>query len=118
MGTNKELSTIPNIPMAVIKKLNIEIQICVRWNHAASTLRAVTHVGGHMQDTALAKAHLHHTIVPTRNNLSHANRKLEGLTTVARGVELGAVCNKRACIVHGKLVAWLGESLPITGLAD
>eukprot|EP00420_Gonyaulax_spinifera_P036778 CAMPEP_0197884478 /NCGR_PEP_ID=MMETSP1439-20131203/10914_1 /TAXON_ID=66791 /ORGANISM="Gonyaulax spinifera, Strain CCMP409" /LENGTH=140 /DNA_ID=CAMNT_0043504211 /DNA_START=90 /DNA_END=512 /DNA_ORIENTATION=+ len=98
-----------------LEQLNVEVQVRIGGDDAASAVCAIAHGTRHVQHGALAEAHLHHALVPALNDLADADDKLKGLVAVPRGVELAPALAQGADVVHGQRVALLGELLAVAG---
>mmetsp|Transcript_6791 Transcript_6791/g.20105 ORF Transcript_6791/g.20105 Transcript_6791/m.20105 type:complete len:232 (-) Transcript_6791:11-706(-) len=97
-------------------EMHLELQRGVGRDHTARAPLAVTEVGCHFQNGLLTNAHLHHAFVPSADHLADPDRELKRAAPLVARVELGAVRDKRAPIVHRELVAFLREVCAVARL--
>lgn len=77
--------------------------------------RSISIVRSDFQRGLFSQGHLGHSFVPTFNNLSNANNKLEGTSLAETTVELLAVGSQRANVRHCELITFLRKRRAITG---
>lgn len=80
------------------EQLNIKEERRVRGD-AWSPIRAVTEIGWNYQSSLSTWLHRPYTFVPSLDNLSDTNRKIERLVTVNRAVELRSI-TQSARVMH------------------
>ncbi len=93
------------------EQLDVEDQVCVGGNNAASAPSTVAFVGRDDQLGPFAEGKLGNALVPTLNDLSNANSGLEGRTALTAGIKLLSVSGKSSNVVHGNSVSGLREVL-------
>src|SRR5690606_40040301 len=64
------------------QQFNIKYQCCVRWNHAACTACAITHLWWNHQSTFATNLHTSKTFIPALNDLTTTKVEYKWLATI------------------------------------